>query len=156
MIVATDGAEFAAPVFDPDDNSFLVSQNSISSLFSTSSTYSVGDYVTYQDCLYRCTTAIATAGAWDSSKWSITTVMDSIGLVSNSTGRYNGTVVGDGVTREFVLTHNLGIKVVFFQIFDSDDNLVLTSVSFTSNSALSVGFGNAPISGKTYRVIIRS
>lgn len=37
--------------------------------FSATSTYAVGDYVTYQTKVYVCTTAVATAGAWDSAKW---------------------------------------------------------------------------------------
>lgn len=37
--------------------------------FSTSSTYKVGDVVTYESKTYRCKTAIGTAGAWDSTKW---------------------------------------------------------------------------------------
>ena len=37
--------------------------------FSASSTYAVGEHVTYNGALYRCTTAVTTAGAWDASKW---------------------------------------------------------------------------------------
>ena len=37
--------------------------------FSTSSTYAVGEHCTYNGGLYRCTTAVTTAGAWDASKW---------------------------------------------------------------------------------------
>lgn len=37
--------------------------------FSTSSTYDVGDLAIYDNKLYECTTAIATAGSWDSTKW---------------------------------------------------------------------------------------
>lgn len=37
--------------------------------FSTSKTYAVGDYVVYQLKLWKCTTAVTSAGAWDSSKW---------------------------------------------------------------------------------------
>lgn len=37
--------------------------------FSASSTYNVGDYVMHEGKLYRCTTEITTAAAWDSSKW---------------------------------------------------------------------------------------
>lgn len=36
--------------------------------FSTSSTYAVGDHVTYNGKLYKCTTA-TTGGTWDASKW---------------------------------------------------------------------------------------
>jgi hypothetical protein len=42
--------------------------------FSTSSTYQVGDYVMYQGKLYKCTTAVTTAGAWDASKWTEVTL----------------------------------------------------------------------------------
>lgn len=37
--------------------------------FSATSTYAVGDFCIYKDVLYRCTTAITTAGAWNSNKW---------------------------------------------------------------------------------------
>lgn len=37
--------------------------------FSTSKTYAVGDYVTYSGTVYKCKTAITTAGAWDATKW---------------------------------------------------------------------------------------
>ena len=46
--------------------------------FSTASTYAVGDYVIYNDSLYKCTTAVTTAGAWDSTKWTETLVMDEV------------------------------------------------------------------------------
>ena len=37
--------------------------------FSATSTYSVGDYVTHETKVYKCTTAITTAAAWDATKW---------------------------------------------------------------------------------------
>lgn len=37
--------------------------------FSTSGTYAIGDHVIYNDNLYRCKSAITTAGAWDDTKW---------------------------------------------------------------------------------------
>ena len=43
--------------------------SAIAPTFSTSSTYAMGEYVTYNGMLYRCTTAVTTAGAWDASKW---------------------------------------------------------------------------------------
>jgi len=46
--------------------------------FSTESTYVVGDYVIYSGSLYKCTTAVTTAGAWDSTKWTETLVMDEV------------------------------------------------------------------------------
>ena len=39
--------------------------------FSTSSTYAVGDVVSYNGANYKCKTAIETAGQWDSTKWTL-------------------------------------------------------------------------------------
>ena len=47
--------------------------------FSASKTYAIGDYAVYAKKLYRCITAITTAGAWDSSKWTEISVMGDLG-----------------------------------------------------------------------------
>lgn len=52
--------------------------------FSTSSTYKIGDYVMYQGKLYKCTTAITTGGAWDSSKWILAILSDDVANLRNS------------------------------------------------------------------------
>lgn len=46
----------------------------LAAAFSSSATYAVGDHVTYNGKYYVCSTAISTAGAWDSSKWTEKTV----------------------------------------------------------------------------------
>lgn len=46
--------------------------------FDATSTYAVGDYVTHEGSLYKCTTAVTTAGAWDSNDWTETLVMDEV------------------------------------------------------------------------------
>lgn len=37
--------------------------------FSATKTYTIGDYVTYQEKVYKCKTAVTVAGAWDEAKW---------------------------------------------------------------------------------------
>lgn len=61
--------------------------------FSTSSTYAVGDCVLYQRVLYKCTTAITTAGAWDSTKWASVKAVSQASAGSSTTPCYfdNGT-----------------------------------------------------------------
>lgn len=54
--------------------------------FSTSSTYQVGDYVMYQGKLYKCTTAITTGGAWDSTKWSLAILSDDVADLKSAVG----------------------------------------------------------------------
>ena len=44
-------------------------ENIIASLYSSSSTYNLDDYVMYGDTLYRCTTAISQAEAWTAAHW---------------------------------------------------------------------------------------
>lgn len=47
---------------------------SLADPYSTSSTYSVGEYCTRDGKFYRCKTAISTAEAWNSSHWQETTI----------------------------------------------------------------------------------
>lgn len=56
------------------DEAVSESENIIANEYSSSSTYAVGSYVIYEGNLYRCTTAITTAEAWNSSHWTQVTV----------------------------------------------------------------------------------
>lgn len=51
----------------------------IAPAFSTSSTYAVGDYCTHEGLLYKCTTAVSTAGAWNAANWEAVAVTDEMG-----------------------------------------------------------------------------
>lgn len=62
---------------------WLVDHNIVAD-FSTSSTYAVGDYCVYSGSLYKCSTAISTAGAWDSTKWTSVNVMDEVKSAQSS------------------------------------------------------------------------
>ena len=46
--------------------------------YSPSATYAVNAYRTYQNVLYKCTTAITTPEAWNSAHWTSVKVMDEI------------------------------------------------------------------------------
>ncbi len=48
----------------------------LAGIYSASGTYEVGDYCIYVGKLYRCTTAIATAEAWDSGHWAEASLAD--------------------------------------------------------------------------------
>ena len=51
-----------------------VQEDMITDAYSSSSTYAVGDYCIYENTLYKCTTAISTAEAWNSAHWTATTI----------------------------------------------------------------------------------
>ena len=57
----------------------------IADVYSESSTYAVGAYVLYENKLYRCTTAVSTAGAWTGvSNWTLVTVDDELTQLKDS------------------------------------------------------------------------
>jgi hypothetical protein len=63
----------------------------------TSGTYSEGDYVIYNNNLYKCNTTISTAEDFDSSKWDSTTIMGAIKDIEIRLGGlsfYNGAATG--------------------------------------------------------------
>lgn len=78
----TDGTGWdwdAVPEIDsiiPMENDY--SPDAIAQIFSTSSTYAVGDVVMYDGLRYRCTTAVSTAGAWNPSNWTLENVQTAI------------------------------------------------------------------------------
>ena len=57
----------------------LNDNKNIADLFNPSGTYAVDDYVIYNGTLYKCISAVSTAGAWDASKWSPVVVTDEMG-----------------------------------------------------------------------------
>ena len=63
----------------PNNNGTLALQEGIAPAFSASSTYAVGDYVTHEGLLYKCTTAVTTAGAWNAANWTPVAVTDEMG-----------------------------------------------------------------------------
>lgn len=52
--------------------------------FSTTSTYAVGDYVIHSGDLYRCTTAVTTAGEWNNSSWTQVAVGGEVGALKSA------------------------------------------------------------------------
>lgn len=71
--------------------------------YSASSLYSVGSYVWYDGAMYRCTTAIGTAEAWNSAHWTAAVVgNDLFDLKSDFAALSNNTVM------EFAFTSGTG------------------------------------------------
>lgn len=56
----------------------------IAPVYSSSSTYAVGDYCTYNGNLYRCTTAISTAESWASGHWTQVAIGAEVGAIRNA------------------------------------------------------------------------
>lgn len=55
-------------------NDTKLNKTVVTDAYSSSNTYAVGDYCVYGNTLYKCTTAISTAEAWNSAHWTATTI----------------------------------------------------------------------------------
>lgn len=63
----------------------------VAQTFSSNNTYAVGTYCTYQGQIYKCTTAVETAGDFDASDWTAVNVSDDLaGLISAEVTRSSG------------------------------------------------------------------
>lgn len=54
----------------------------IAPTFSTTTTYSLGDYCIKDNVLYYYNNSTPSSGAWDSTKWTGTTVVGEIGTIN--------------------------------------------------------------------------
>ena len=66
----------------------LLPDNIVSDVYSSSKTYAKGDYCIRNNTLYRCTTAITTAEAWNSSHWTATQVDDELTSLNSTLANY--------------------------------------------------------------------
>lgn len=137
-------------------------RNSIAGIpvWSNLSNYAVGDVVIGRGEIYKATVAstssapkepwIYNAGAIKC--WEKISFYD-LFIEAN---RYSTTILGDGNTTEFTVTHNLGTKDVEVSLIDdSTDQEVFAAVTMYSATQVKIGFGAAPESGKKYRVVVR-
>lgn len=79
--------------------------------FDSTATYAVGDYCIYEGSLYKCTTAVTTAGDWDSSDWTETLVMDEV--ESGGGGGGGGHTIKDDGGNALTQRANLQFKGVY-------------------------------------------
>ena len=88
-----------------------------------------------------------------SYRWSGTT-MAQIG--ADKLLGFNGTIVGDGTTTDFTISHGLGTRNVVFEIYEAATpyEKVYVQVEHTSTSALTVKFGMAPAVGTDYKITV--
>lgn len=95
-------------IYAPQQHGDNSNQN-LAAPFSASSTYAVDDYVIYQENLYKCITAITTAAAWDSTKWTRVLITNEMG--SGSGGDYANQNIAD--TYDITSTYAVGDYVIF-------------------------------------------
>jgi len=96
----------------------------------------------------------AVDGGYTGSEQAFIAALNAAASFDSATTKYLTTITGDGSTKAFTVTHNLGHQYVLTQIFDANRNLVHADVNCVSETALTVTFAIAPTSGTTYIVLV--
>lgn len=76
-------------------NELLVYVLNIADEYDPTATYDVDDYCIYQGVLYKCTTAITVAEAWNSAHWTSTLIVDEFGTGGGASVTLGTTVPSD-------------------------------------------------------------
>ena len=97
--------------------------------YDSASTYSVGDYVLFQDTLYKCTTAVTTGEAFDPTKWLAIKATDEI---NNPNANIVYAMIGDGTLQvtDFLtyIDNNYNFNPnKWYMIRDYNDNIYIGS-----------------------------
>lgn len=101
--------------------------------FSTRSTYAVGNFVIYTGKLYRCTTAITVAEAWNAAHWTATTAAAELAAINSNISHigeidYSYPNIGTpiGTTGQTYTITRAGTKlIVFAERIDSSKELIV-------------------------------
>ena len=110
--------------------------------FNSSLTYVVGDFCIYNNTLYKCTTAIDTAGEWDEFKWEATTVATELSLGSDNS------VTLTRAEYDALSDEEKDSNTTYY-ISDEDAQSNAFSVPFTSDKYTATNTGDALIEVKT-------
>jgi hypothetical protein len=108
----------------------------IAEAYSVVKLYNVGDYVTYENRLYRCTRAVSTYGDFNPANWTEVKVEEQIAEVTaTANGLKFETEVGENCTTEFnqdgsiTQTYSDRIKTT---VFESDGSITETLKNLSS------------------------
>lgn len=80
---------------DLNNDSGYTSSTVIAEAYNATSTYAVGDYVTHENNLYKCNTAITTAEEWNAEHWTLVDVISAIPTKTSELDNDSGFVTGD-------------------------------------------------------------
>ena len=83
--------------------------------------------------------------------------------LSGQLGTYAVTITGDSTdggatgTTAFTVTHNLGTTDIMVTVWDAATKMeVVTDVAYVTTTSVTVGFAVAPITTKSYRVVVKA
>jgi hypothetical protein len=88
-------------------------QACVANPYSSSSTYSIGDYCLYDSTLYKCTTAIDVPEEWNAEHWESVLITEVTG-VSDYNELQNKPSINDVTLQENVTLQQLGLRGIYY------------------------------------------
>jgi len=124
--------------------------------YSSSATYSVGDYVIYQNELYRCSTAITTAETWTAAHWTKTSLSNEVEtekiqvvtLSSSGTGTFSDSDYAKVLRNNCLLKDVDGIY--YHKFYETDSFISYIQIHGISTSSINFKTYSITKSSKTY------
>ena len=89
------GIDIPTKTSDLDNDSGYTSSTVIAEAYDATSTYAVGAYVTHENNLYKCNTAITTAEEWNAEHWTLVDVISAIPTKTSELDNDSGFITGD-------------------------------------------------------------
>lgn len=135
-------------------------QEMIGDEYSSSSAYAVGDYCIYNNTLYKCTTAISTAEAWNPSHWTPTSCDTELSELKTDLGNLIKSTILEGTTSSsgaIELTYWLKNKALMsFYVTEVDGVATACNVFRRDQSYLTVmnNTVDAPVANKPLKIKI--
>lgn len=120
--------------------------------YSTSATYTVGDYVLYNNALYRCNTAIATAESWTAAHWTAVKIGSELGNLKseiNELDEATESIFDSWLANNVSLTENQykSISIVSHSFIDAGGAFYVSdAISVSEGDVYKIscsGYGNA-------------
>lgn len=109
--------------------------------YDDTSTYTVGDLCIYNNALYKCTTAITTAEAWNASHWTATSIADEISELN--TGKQDELSNSDiPITVLSQSVSDVTLKCTRYGNVACITGYFRTTASISANSSIFSGFPN--------------
>lgn len=89
------GINIPTKTSDLNNDSGYVNSSIVANPYDETSTYAVGEYVTHDNNLYKCNTAIVTAEEWNAEHWTLVDVISAIPTKTSELDNDSGFITGD-------------------------------------------------------------
>lgn len=83
-----------------------------------------------------------------------TLVAGNIAVATGSASVETAVIIGDGTTKVFEVSHSAGTRSVIVAVYDSAGKQIGVDTAVTADDKITLSFGNAPLYGVQFTVVI--